>query len=237
MSLLHLSYPALFLEFFIREVTYFGNRQSAKFPQGVLFYTGPSNAREVPVSGQSLLPRQPCLGFIQQEPGVLASRQRDFQHWLQEHTPDVFLKIGHEVWEQDRWVRQSDQELYCPLRPDMARFAETSNYAPFQFNVWAQDEQGTLLTDFPDSEQRQTLEVGTTYAFLCRQEQYERNGAWQVTSPHRNLTLFVKNHGLQQDLRLITDSEFASSADPANLCREPFKIRDHRKSRFKYMLG
>ena len=236
--------PVLFLEFFVREVTYIGSDQSAKFPAGTLFYTGESNAsrgylpsfNEAAFRGnpQNILPREKSLGFLDGQPCLLASQKRYFLDWIEKNPLDALLCIGREAWMEDQWVRGEDWELFSILRPEISRFTDIVNIAPFRFNVWVQDEVGTLLTDFPNSEVRQTLEVGNTYLFLCRQEEYLDQ--WYLVNPHRNLVLFVKNHGLHREIRLVSKAEFAAY-DVANLCKEPYKLRDHRKSRFKYLLG
>ena len=236
--------PVLFLEFFVREVTYVGSDQSATFPKGTLFYTGESNAsrgylpsfNEAVFRGnpQNILPREKSFGFVDGQPCLLASPKRYFLDWIENNPLDALLCIGREAWMEDQWVRDDDREVFSVLRPGISRFTDIVNQAPFRFNVWMQDEVGTLLTDFPNSEVRQTLEVGHTYLFLCRQEEYLDQG--YLVNPHRNLVLFVKNHGLHRAIRLVSKAEFAGY-DVANLCKEPYKLRDHRKSRFKYLLG
>ena len=238
--------PVLFLEFFVREVSYFGPDQSAKFPTGTLFYTGESKAISGHVSSmgessfrqspQLILPRQNSFGFFDDKPCVLATQKRYFLEFLENTTLDALLCIGHEAWKDEGWVRERDREAYTCQYPGFARCADVADCAPFRFNIWLQDEAGTLLTDFPESEVRQTLEVGSTYLFLARQEQYVENGYWVNITPNRNLCLFVKNHGLHEQISLVSESELASY-DVADLCKEPFKVRDHRKSRFKYLLG
>lgn len=236
--------PVLFLEFFVREVTYSGSEQSAKFPPGTLFYAGESQAhsgqlpdfreaafREKP---QPILPQGYSLGFLDGQPCLLAAQKRNFQAWMEKNPLDALLCSGREAWLKDQWVRENDRELYATLQPRMSRFTDVVNHTPFRFNVWVQDEAGTLLTDFPNSEVRQTLEVGHPYLFLCRQEEYRDQG--YLVHPNRNLALFVKNHGLHGQINLVSKAEFATY-DVANLCKELYKLRDHRKSRFKYLLG
>ncbi|WP_373550192.1 hypothetical protein [Haliscomenobacter sp.] len=236
--------PVLFLEFFVREVTYYGSDQSAKFPAGTLFYQGESQARsgQLPSFREAtfreepkpILPREKSFGFVNGQPSLLASQKRPFLDWIEKNPLDALLCIGREAWMEDQWVREKDREAFSVLHPGISRFTDIVNQAPFRFNVWVQDEVGTLLTDFPNAEVRQTLEVGNTYLFLCRQEEYLDQG--YLVNPHRNLALFVKNHGLQREIRLVSKAEFAAH-DVANLCTEPCKLRDHRKSRFKYLLG
>lgn len=236
--------PVLFLEFFVREVTYFGSEQSAKFPVGTLFYRGESQARRGQLphfqeaafreKPQSILPQGYSLGFLDGQPCLLATQKRNFQDWIEKNPLDALLCIGREAWIKDQWVRENDRELYSTLQPGLSRFTDIVNHTPFRFNVWVQDEAGTLLTDFPNSEVRQTLEVGNTYLFLCRQEEYLDQA--HLVHPNRNLVLFVKNHGLHRQVKLVSSTEFARQ-DVANLCKEPYKLRDHRKSRFKYLLG
>lgn len=238
--------PVLFLEFFVREVTYYGPDQSAKFPAGTLFYTGASTAtaghlsssgeRSFWQSPKIILPRQNSFGFFDGKPGVLATQKRYLLEFLAKNPLDALLCIGHEAWQDEGWIRERDREAYTCRYPDFARCADVADCAPFRFNVWLQDEEGTLLTDFPGSEVRQILEVGSTYLFLARQEQYVENGSWVNITPNRNLCLFVKNHGLHEQISLVSESEFAAY-DVADLCKAPYKLRDHRKSRFKYLLG
>lgn len=237
--------PVLFLEFFER-VSHFGPDQSAKVPAGTSFYTGESKAALGHLSSKGerifwqsdklILPRQNSFGFFDGKPCVLATQKRYFLEFLENTTLDALLCTGYEGWHDECWVRERDREAYTRRYPNFARCADVVNITPHRFNIWLQDEVGTLLTDFPESEVRQTLEVGSTYLFLARQERYERNGAWQFVTPHINLCLFVKNHGLHEQISLVSESEFASY-DVADLCKEPYKLRDHRKSRFKYMLG
>jgi hypothetical protein len=238
--------PVLFLEFFERIVSYYGPDRSAKFPPGTLFYKGESKAVMGHLSGngkrtfwqshQLILPRQNSFGFFDGKPCVLATQKRYFLEFLETNPLDALICKGYESWHDEGWVRERDSEACTRRYPDFARCAEVVNLTPYRFNIWLQDESGNLLTDFPDSEVRQTLEVGSTYLFLARQEQYERNGSWQIVTPNINLCLFVKNHGLHREIRLVSESEFASY-DIADLCKEPYRLRDHRKSRFKYMLG
>lgn len=238
--------PVLFLEFFVREVSYFGPDQSAKFPGGTLFYTGESKAISGQLSSmgepsfrqspQFILPRKNSFGFIDDKPCVLATQKRSFLEFLENNPLDALLCIGHEAWKDGCWVREKDREAYTRRYPDFARCVDVVNIAPYRFNIWLQDEEGTLLTDFPGSEVRQSLEVGSTYLFLARQEQYVENGAWLNITPNRNLCLFVKNHGLHEQISLVSESAFANY-DVADLCKGPYKLRDHRKSRFKYLLG
>ena len=244
MNSIPFSEPVLFLEFFVREVTYSGSDQSAKFPAGTLFYQGESQAqsgqipsfREATFSKkpQTILPREKSFGFVDGQPCLLASQKRYFLDWIEKNPLDALLCIGRETWNEDQWVRENDREVFSVLQPGISRFTDIVNRAPFRFNVWVQDEAGTLLSDFPNAEVRQTLEVGKTYLFLCRQEEYLDQ--WYMVNPNRNLVLFVKNHGLQREIRLVSKAEFAAY-DVANLCKEPYKLRDHRKSRFKYLLG
>lgn len=238
------SEPVLFLEFFVREVTYSGSDQSAKFPAGTLFYQGESQARRGPLPSfreaafredpKPILPREKSFGFVGGQPCLLASQKRPFLDWIEKNPLDALLCIGREAWMDGQWLRENDREVFSVLQPGISRFTDIVNQAPFRFNVWVQDEVGTLLTDFPNTEVRQTLEVGNTYLFLCRQEEYLDQ--WYLVNPHRNLVLFVKNHGLHRHISLVSKAEFAAY-DVANLCKEPYKLRDHRKSRFKYLLG
>ncbi len=236
--------PVLFLEFFVREVTYFGSDQSAKFPAGTLFYQGESQARSGQLPSfredafwekpQTILPREKSFGFVDGQPSLLASQKGYFLDWIEKNPLDALLCIGREAWMEDQWIRENDREAFSVLHPGISRFTDIVNHAPFRFNVWEQDEAGSLLTSFPGSEVRQTLEVGNTYLFLCRQEEYKDQG--YLVNPNRNLVLFVKNHGLHRAIRLVSKAEF-EGYDVANLCTEPYKLRDHRKSRFKYLLG
>jgi hypothetical protein len=244
MNSVPLNEPVLFLEFFVREVTYSGSDQSAKFPAGTLFYLGESQAQSGPIPSfreaafsekpQTILPREKSLGFIDGQPCLLASQKRHFLAWIEKNPLDALLCLGREAWGMDRWIREKDREVFSVLQPGISRFTDIVNHTPFRFNVWVQDEVGTLLSDFPNAEARQTLEVGKTYLFLCRQEEYLDQG--YLVNPNRNLVLFVKNHGLHQRISLVSKAEFAAY-DVANLCKEPYKLRDHRKSRFKYLLG
>jgi hypothetical protein len=236
--------PVLFLEFYVREVTYYGKDQSAKYPAGALFYEGKSLALQGSVPSfreaafrkkpQSIFPQGYSFAILDGKPCLLASQKRNFQYWVANHPLDALILIGREALNEDQWIRENNREVYSILLPGISRFTDIVNHAPFRFNVWVQDEAGTLLTDFPNAEVRQTLEVGGTYLFLCRQEEYIDQ--WYLVNPNRNLCLFVKNHGLHRQIELVSTEDFAAY-DVANLCTEPHKLRDHRKSRYKYLLG
>lgn len=244
MDLIPFEQPVLFLEFFVRELSYSGSRQSAKFPGGTLFYRGQSVAHRGQLPGfkaaafsekpQSILPQGYSLGFLASQPCLLVSQKRAFLAWMDKNPPDALLCIGREAWMENKWVRENDREVFSPIQPGISRFTDIVNQAPFRFNVWVQDNAGTLLTDFPNAEVRQDLEVGQTYLFLCRQEEYIDQ--YNLINPNRNLCLFVKNHGLHKAIKLVSKAEFMTY-DLANLCTEPYKLRDHRKSRFNYLLG
>ncbi|MCC6460492.1 MAG: hypothetical protein IT260_08480 [Saprospiraceae bacterium] len=243
-SSLSFTTPVLFLEFFVREVSYSGPLQSAQFPPGVLFYSGPS------LAGRAHLPpwrnkrsgeqrREPfagshSLGFVENRPCLLASRQASFQAAFGDAPLDVLVLTGQERWSNEGWERKNDVLSACYLYPDLPRFGGVADCAPFRFGLWLGDEPGTVLTDFPHSEVRQTLEQGQTYLFLCRQEEYIDQYYYQ--NPNRNLCLFVKNHGFHDHLDLVAPAEL-QTYDSANLCTEPLRLRDHRKSRFPYILG
>lgn len=243
-SSLYLGGPVLFLEFFVREVSYTGPLQSARFPAGVLFYRGPSQAgrAHLPPWQKSRFGEQNnesfatahSLGFVHNRPCLLASRLASFQATFGDTPLDVLVLAGQESWRDGCWVRTNDLLSGCYLYPGLPRGGGVADCAPFRFGLWWSDEPGAVLTDFPHSEVRQTLEQGQTYLFLCRQEEYIDQ--YYHHNPNRNLCLFVKNHGFHDQLDLVAPADL-QAYDSANLCTEPVRLRDHRKSRFPFILG
>lgn len=249
MDKLTLPHPILFLEFFVREVLFKGKEtQRADLPANASFYTGESKAQSHHLSGQArwtesiwdireqdiqLKVPMRKLSFINGIPSVpFSSRVQEIkQNWI-DAKPHIVLSVEGEFLFQDRWIRRESRIKSC-VHP-----AAVSTFAPHGFRIADVAPDGTIWTNFPRPEATLKIAPGETVCFLCRREEFlfgydEAHDRYQ---PNLNLVMFVKNHGLHQQVYCAPQHEI-DAHDASELCKNDFTLKDFRKSRLKYELG
>lgn len=250
MDILALPWPILFLEFFIREVTFRGKgKVRATLPADANFYSGESKAQRYHATPgnrwsdhawdmcqQDLLklPSSPTpLTFINNYPALCFTDQPNklVEQWRASDTHIVFIMSGEFLFNAE-WIRREVQLKTC-RHPE-----STASFAPYGFNISMIGEKGAIWTQFPRPEISLKIAPEETACFLCRREEYlfgydEAHNHYQ---PNLNLVMWVKNYGLHQSAHCVSQSEIRR-IDSSALCREDFTIRDFRKNRSKYQLG
>lgn len=248
MSIITLPRPTLFLEFFVREFTFYGKGTTrATLPEDAFFYTGKSKAltyRFFKLS--SSIPRQSViqlsspiyLSFTNNGPVLSnAIKNNTFKDHLFTPNTNAVISIAKEYFFEGQWFRHENQlksNKYSGEYPDFM-YANARSITPYGFNISNVSENGTFWTEFPRPEVSLSLEVGKTLCFLCCRRQYEYY-AMETMQPNLNLVMFIKNHGFHQKLHYIPEHE-VNQYDSKSLCLEKFMLKDFRKNRLKYQLG
>ncbi|SQI36644.1 Uncharacterised protein [Leminorella richardii] len=239
MDNLPLPRPVLFLEFFVREVTFHGQGTvRTQLPRDAFFYTGVSKAarylyhrhRQTSHSGTR------ALSFINGLPTLSRGIDRlDEERWFSANV-NTALAISGEYLYQDEWVRSENQLKTNKYAGDCIelQYANVSSLTPYGFNLLKADPDGSLWTSFPRKTVPLKIHPQETLCFLCRREEFDFEG-WGY-QPNLNLVMFVKNHGFHQEIRYASQKDI-DAYDSAALCLENVSLRDFRKSRLKYELG
>ena len=110
MKYVELEIPVLFLEFFVREVNYYGKDKATGFPPHTLFYTGKSIAARsekshlLPKAYKAKFSTKPAFGFRDNQLCVLDERHmlKSFtEHCHQKSLLDTILLVGQEAFTQE----------------------------------------------------------------------------------------------------------------------------------------
>ncbi len=144
---LALPWPILFLEFFVREVTFQGKgKVRATLPADANFYTGESKAqryhampgnrwsdRAWDTRQQDLftLPASPLsLSFIDNSPMLSLANQPNeiVGQWQGGHIHTVFIMAGEFLFNAE-WIRKESQVKTCKAPESL------SSFAPYSFNI------------------------------------------------------------------------------------------------------
>lgn len=231
MKHIELEKPVLFIEFFIREVTYEGKDMAVSLPPHTLFYTGKSLSMKGAFAQQraryqkAKFGTRNIFGFKDNKPCLVQDRDVliyfDKRLHQKNHVLNIVSLETGEYFIKGNWERSNDQVKF------------SSHNLPYQFGIFDVDQAGCFETNFPRKELTYKLEVNQTYLFMCRRDEYQ-SAEWY--EPNLSLMLYVKNHGLHQQITLLPQEEI-NALDSARLTEEEVKIRDHRKSKLKYELG
>ncbi|HGN1706786.1 TPA: hypothetical protein ACKRTE_002673 [Providencia rettgeri] len=244
MMRLNLSSPVLFLEFFVREFTFFGKGTTrAQLPEDAFFYMGTSKANRYryfeSVHGEFIL-RDKCQqewGFNTHQPIVSSKISQDQQHsWLSPSTRAI-IKMTGEYFHENEWVRAKNKTKIVKYSGDCdaLMFENIQSLAPYHFDVHSVSELGDITTHFPRKTVPLVIKTGESVCFLCRREEYEFAG-WGGKQPNLNLVMWIKNYGFHRQLP-ICEQTILDRYDGAHLVEQEYKIRDFRKSRLHFELG
>ena len=231
-----LDHKVLFLEFFVREFSFNGKGTvRTTLPPDAFFYTCPSKAMNTieshypHASIKDIEP--PGIGFNDQN--ILIKSKDVFDKITHPHAQAV-LAIGGEFYARDAWFRNKNKVIVhkTATEYDSLKYATVKGSAPCGFDVWSVAEDGTVTTTFPRSDVNLEIAPAQTLCFLCRREEREDFDWYQ---PNLNLVMFVKNHGLHDNI--LFDAKRVMQYDHASLCLGSFLVRDFRKSKLKFDLG
>ncbi|MBK5074567.1 hypothetical protein I2492_15705 [Budviciaceae bacterium CWB-B4] len=248
MDIIQFPRPTLFLEFFVREFSFYGKGiVRTTLPEDAFFYTGPSKATEYrffelvdsrPMRGVRQYKSSNYLSFINQVPRLsIAAKQNSLVESLFTPNTNAILSLSGEYFFENQWMRSENRiksNKYVGEQSELM-YHNIRSLAPYQFHISSVTNDGTIWTQFPRSDVELSILPGQTACFLCRREQYEFNGM-DISQPNLNLVLWVKNHGLHHQISYISEPE-AEQYDSSSLCVGEFTLKDFRKSRLKYQLG
>ncbi len=224
METLNLPKPVIFLEFFVRNVTFCGGDKAKSMPPKILHYTGkclskPKNEDEPKIMMTKIPPLVKCFGFKDGKPVVRKGYEKRIN--ITDKTKGYCL-VAREYYDMatKKWVRGLDQ------------INRVLNFnLPHYFKIKSVDSDGNAITDFPRGET--PLKKGKVYAYICYSREYHILGTDQGY-PNKYLVLFVKNYGYHDKIGILSDRDF-KVIDSSNLCdAKDISIRDYRKSRFTF---
>ncbi|MDR3060116.1 MAG: hypothetical protein LBU84_18505 [Prevotella sp.] len=224
-------HKVLFIEFFIREYRFYGKGTvRTTLPHDAFFYTGPSKAQGFLVpyiaydSGKPFLsesiPDELCSKLFKDNTNVVCSVTGEY--------PDK-----NNVWHKG-YEKLSSNKTGMQGNQGQLPYVNFKSIAPYGFNLLdVNPETGDVTTDFPRNNIILDIKTGQTLCFLCRCEE-RGDGEWYT--PNVNLVLFVKNYGLHDHIRFLSQKDINRIAEK-QLCDEKFALRDFRKSSLDFELG
>ncbi|EME6422507.1 TPA: hypothetical protein ACGQLC_003343 [Escherichia coli] len=243
MTPIQLPRPVLFLDFFVREVSFQGKGTvRTTLPADAFFYTGESKAtsylywQQNSHAAQQMginrwqkkhltsIPR--LLSFIDERPVIstLTVDQGKDQLWFK---PDiaVIANIGHEFLHENTWFRTPDEVVthhYCG-KEDCFRYVNLHEILPWGFfgPILDVDDAGIIWRSGTTPWPVKLIAPGETHCHLWRTTETTHK------KPNRNMVMFIKNYGLHQTVRCVTPMD-AGQYDSSHLCREKFTVRDGR---------
>lgn len=245
MTQITLSRPTLFIEFFVREVSFQGKgNQRTMLPSDAFFYTGPSKAiswtfwQQNSIRAQKMgverwqkkrqtTPPPPLMAFIEQRPAISASAidQGMDKIWFTTDLAAVVC-IGEEFLQQNEWLRLPDRVLTHRYGGEHDCFRHLHMHKQFPHDRFCHvtdvDTQGVMWSIGSTPAPIKVLSPGETCCYLWRRVETSHR------HPNLNMVMFVKSYGLHEQVSIVTPEEILRN-DSSRLCEEIFTLRDFRQ--------
>jgi hypothetical protein len=228
----------LFLEFYVTSVEFVGRDMAKDFAPDTLHYIGPAKATETRFLDNEtrkwVSQNEHPLGFLNGKPVMTKNMSGK---WSVDANTRWISLVGGEYYEasEKQWLRSVDQvvQVHTKEKPHVAyrpKLKQIPALMPYEFWVKSIGKHDVVTVEYP--REKTTLEVGKTYAYICYRQQYQVEGM-SYTFPNTYVVLYVKNHGLHDEIDIVSAKEF-KALDTSNLTREKPVIRDFRKHSRKF---